>query len=251
MSENNVLIAHFPRAAMGYAQSAVDDFVRQIGERLEEMQIRLDELSEQNDALNKQAVIAKKEPEYDSSREVALANAMLAIEQRKLTVDIEIEGLREQARRDIEATKEATRRETDALRGSTIRETDGIKEAARREADGILVQTQSESAQIIGRAKIAAEQMINEAAAATSVEEERLQGLCIQYDHTVDEIRRVLEMQLALLPTPRTFELGAGAETRSNNGAEASATPNFANVAYDDEFVTNVPFDANGIAAAA
>ena len=34
MAEANVLIARFPRAAMGYSHSAVDEFVRQIGEGL-------------------------------------------------------------------------------------------------------------------------------------------------------------------------------------------------------------------------
>jgi cell division septum initiation protein DivIVA len=209
MPENNVLVAHFPRSAMGYAQNAVDEFVRQIGERLEEMQSRLDQLTEQNEALEIRATVAQRETEGGGQREAALANAMLAIEQRKLTVDLEIEAIKDQARREAEAMKDSIKRETE-----------GAKEAARREADSLRASAQTESGQILAQARNTAEQMIEEAVSVAAEEEARLQILTAKYDNTIAEMRRLLEAQLALLPQP-------GALGKAEK-AHPKVTPNFA-----------------------
>lgn len=219
MAENNTLIAHFPRSAMGYAPASVDEFVRQIGERLEEMQVvcdRVDQLTEQNEQLQRQnaeltagneqlyrqlteaqtalesaksSATVQKDDDQAGPREVALANAMLAIERRRIAVDVEIEGLRDQAKRDVDALKESARRESE-----------GLKKTAMKEAEGLRATAEEESTQIISQAKRAAEQMIDETVAAASLEEERLQTLCAQYEQTVEEVRRVFEQQLAMLP---------------------------------------------------
>jgi cell division septum initiation protein DivIVA len=232
MNENNVLVAHFPRAAMGYAQGSVDEFVRQIGERLEEMQSRLDQLTDENESLKRHASSGHPSNENTSQREAALANAMLAIEQRKLSVDKEIDSITEQARREAESLKEAAKRETE-----------GLREAAKRDTDSIRSSAQSEAAQIVVQARIAAEQMIEEAVSATTEEEARLQILCAQYDNTVAEIRRVLEMQLSLIPTSS----GLG---RGEVATQTVVTPNFSGPAFrDDDELT--PSDIEALAQAA
>ena len=100
--EATVLFAEFPKAVRGYSPMAVDDFVRQIGDRIEGMQKQLNEQNARCDALKKELETTNRSLAAFSQKETALANALVSIEQRKAVVMIELEKERVEARREDE-----------------------------------------------------------------------------------------------------------------------------------------------------
>jgi len=170
-TEANVFYAEFPRAVRGYAPNAVDDFVRQIGERLEALQAQLDEQTARADRLEKELSTAKSNLFAFAEKEAAIANALVATEQRRVGVERELENRR------AEAEAQAAQ----------------FLDEARQEAENI-----------VNEARQRAEEITNRALEACAAQEERLRALYAEYQDTADRIREALEAHLSLLPPPGT-----------------------------------------------
>src|SRR5437588_6218919 len=133
-SDQTVLTADFPRAVRGYAPLAVDDFVRQIGERLANMQMQLDELTARAEAegaratrLAQELEAANKKLSGFSEKESAIANAFLSMEQHRGQLEQNLEhersSLRSQAEQIVteartaaDQTLEEARQQAEAIR---------------------------------------------------------------------------------------------------------------------------------------
>src|SRR5262245_24680800 len=59
-TEATILTAEFPRAVRGYATNAVDDFVRQMGERIDTLQVRLEQQAARANHLTKELETANR-----------------------------------------------------------------------------------------------------------------------------------------------------------------------------------------------
>src|ERR1041385_571027 len=90
-TEGNILTADFPRAVRGYSPIAVDDFVRQLGERLESMQAKLNEQTARATGLQNMLARANQDLVAFVEKESALAKGIISIEQRRVAVEQEIE----------------------------------------------------------------------------------------------------------------------------------------------------------------
>jgi cell division septum initiation protein DivIVA len=168
-NESNVLIADFPRNVRGYSTVAVDDFVRQIGERLVALQADLEEQAERADRLEAALDRANRDLSTFSEKESAISSALVAMEQRRAAVD---------------------------------QENEATKKSAKLSGEQIIASARVEAEQIIAQAHDDAQNITAEATARARAQEERLNALCAQYDATLANIRRTLEDQLAVLPTP-------------------------------------------------
>lgn len=237
MSTNNstneaaVLTAEFPRAMRGYSPLAVDDFIRQVGERLNIMQAQLDEQTtaaetqtQQIEKLTRALESANSIIGSFSEKETAIASAMVAMEQRRVSVERELENARKisrmEADQQIEAARILSERQIDDARSQVER----IVEEARSGADMILNNARVESEAILNDARFNAETLMAHAEAVRLAEEERARQLCADYDATVKRIRRSIESQLALLPTPgetlASLSISGVAVTTSNGVRE-------------------------------
>lgn len=174
-TESMGLYADFPKAVRGYATNAVDDFVRQIGERLENLQEALDEKTERVNRLEKELKAANQTLVAFAEKEAAIASALVATEQRRAGVERELESRR------AEAAAQAAQ----------------IVEEARREAENILDDARKQAAEIISHAE-----------SARAAQEERLQKLYADYQETADRIREALEAHISLLPPPGATRVG-------------------------------------------
>lgn len=171
-TQSAVLHTEFPTSVRGYAKPAVDEFVAEMGRRLDAMQARLDTLETANQSLTKELAAATERLQDFLGKEAAIASALVAIEQRRVGVDLELENRRATAQAQIEASLEEARRTAESL----------LAEA--REQCGALVA---------------------EAQARVAGEEQRLQALRSEYAETVGRIRKALEAQLALLPNTQSL----------------------------------------------
>lgn len=160
------LTAEFPRSFRGYSTIAVDDFVRQLGARLDTLQQWTEAQAAKIERLTAQAESAERSLTAYMEKELAIANALVAIEQQRLAVDQEVELARENARIQIEELLADARRDAAAIVAEAQREAAGIREE---------IQTEQREA------------------------EERLRALKSEYEATVSGIRRTLEAELALL----------------------------------------------------
>lgn len=162
------LTAQFPRAVRGYAVEAVDDFVRQIGERLDTLQARLNQSEAECTRLRTELESAQNNLTALLSREQAIAAGIVTAEQRKVEVENEIELMRVEAE----------------LGRSRIVES-GMDEAGR----------------IVAEAQRKADEMLAAAERKTLDQNRRVEELTEQYQQIAAQLRRQLQSQLALLGT--------------------------------------------------
>jgi cell division septum initiation protein DivIVA len=160
------LTAEFPRSLRGYSTIAVDDFVRQMGTRLDSLQQWTEAQAAKIERLTAQAQSAERNLSAFMEKELAIANAFVVIEQQRLAAEQEIELARENARIEIDEMLAEARREAAAVVAEAQREAEGVRE---------------------------------EAEARRLAAEERVRALQAEYDATVSTIRRTLEAELALL----------------------------------------------------
>jgi len=168
-SDSLLLTADFPRTVRGYAPSAVDEFLRSLGSRLDALQNQLDQQAARCEKLTADLSAQAKELAGYRLKEAALAGALVATEQRRAEVEQEAAGL---------------------------------VERAREEAEGLLAHARAEAEQIVGEARVRADQLVAEARQARQAEEARILDLCAEFDAAVETMRRTLEAHLALLPEP-------------------------------------------------
>lgn len=218
------LIAEFPMAMRGYSRLAVDDFVRQMGQRLQLLEERLNEqtdraerltreldtlkrqhaqeletltarLTAEKQALDKQLASVTQDLALYIEKEAAISGGIIAVEQRRVAVERELE---------IERTNTQLKMEQ------------------------ILADAQTEADEIVREAKRSSEEMITLAEAACTLQEERLRNLCREYDETAARIRRMLEAHLSLLPDPgellSSLSIGSMAAVAAANPGEMAVT---------------------------
>lgn len=178
--EPNILTVEFPRAFRGYATLAVDDFIRQMGTRLETLQTRLDDERERTEQLKASLNRSNADLAAYVEKESAITNAIVAMEQRRVAVGQELEVERGEAQQEA----------TEILRDARLA-AEEIIDNARRNAE-----------ETLANARRSAEETIGLANSARALQEDRLRALCAEYDSTANRIRRALEAQLSLLPSP-------------------------------------------------
>src|SRR5579872_6208784 len=154
-NETDVLTADFPRAVRGYSQNAVDAFVRQMGARLSTLETRLDEESDRSEQLAQKLDRANKELAAFTAKEAAITKAIVAMEQRRVTVEQELDQERARATAEVEETFAS----------------------ARAEAEKTLAAAREEAEKIVDTAHDNADKITTRAEAATAREEERLRCL--------------------------------------------------------------------------
>jgi len=157
-----VLAVEFPRAVRGYAPLAVDDFVRQIGGRMEALQAQIEEQTSRADRLQRELEAANRNLAAFIEREAAIANALVAAEQRRVSVDQQIELDR------MNAEMECQR-----LRTETAEKAEALLAEARDLAEETLADARAEAQEARATAKAEADQTIQEAqATAQAIEAE-------------------------------------------------------------------------------
>lgn len=165
--EATILTAEFPRAVRGYATCAVDDFVRQVGERLDSLQDSLNDQIERSDRLASDLAGCATELAGYREKESALAAALVSTEQQRAAVRSELETER-------------------ATAGDRARQ---VIESAESEADRILAHARRD-----------AEELTSSAIAERSAIEQRIIALSNQYDETISAIRATLQSLAMTLP---------------------------------------------------
>ena len=189
--EQNILNVEFPRGMRGYSISAVDQFMSDFGERLRVMQAKLEENESETSRLKSELHDAASKLLAYQEKENALLSAMVALEQRKISVERELDA--------------------DRLRAHT--QANDILESAKNDADNLLAETERKAAE-----------MITEALGKCEAEEQRYAELCASYAHMADQIRRAIETQLALLPPDDdNGNISVSAITRTSSEALAQA----------------------------
>jgi DivIVA domain-containing protein len=189
--EQNILNVEFPRGMRGYSVSAVDQFMSDFGERLRVMQAKLEEHESETSRLRSELEEAAAKLQAYQEKENALASAMVALEQRKISVE----------------------RELDADRSRARNQANDILESAKSDADNLLADTERKAAE-----------MIEDAQGKCEAEEQRYTQLCASYAHMADQIRRAIETQLALLPPEEeNGSISVSAITRTSSEAMAQA----------------------------
>jgi cell division septum initiation protein DivIVA len=221
-TEGNILTADFPRAVRGYSQIAVDDFIRQLGERLEAMQHKLNEQTARASGLQTALDRANKDLAAYVEKEAAISQSVISIEQRRVAVEQEIELNRQQAALEIQSLRNNARAEVEALLANSRGEAANIVTDATAVADHIRTSAETDSRDLLGSANATAEETLANARrladetiqaarreadetmalarAATEQQADRLRILCEEYDETAGRMRRILEAQLAMLP---------------------------------------------------
>ncbi|HSV75236.1 MAG TPA: DivIVA domain-containing protein [Chthonomonadales bacterium] len=248
-----VLAVDFPRAVRGYAPMAVDDFVRQIGGRLEALQSQIDEQASRADRLQRELQAANRNLAAYVGRETAIANALVATEQRRVTVDQQIELDRMNAQVECDRVRSDAQQEAAAVLADALTEANEVRASARvdaervtadaaavaealktataercaamsgnsrAQADAILNEAQVSAEAIVAEARRVAQETADGMARDLEVRGAQLQALCLAYDETAARVRRVLEAQLSLLPSPgmalESLSLGDVAVTMSS-----------------------------------
>lgn len=177
-SEPNVLCASFPRSMRGYTVSSVDEFVKDMGRRLYELQTAMEAANSECENLREELRESRLRTNAYSDREAALANAAISIEQHRTAVELQMKS---------ELDNAATRAKQ-------------ILDSATDNAAAYRLQSETDAAEIIADAKNRSEEMIHLADIKCRQEQERLRSLCVEYDATASRMRRTLEAQLSLLP---------------------------------------------------
>ena len=168
-TNSTVLTADFPRSVRGYSPVAVDDFIRQMGERLETLQAKLDTQTTNAEQLSQELNAAKQKLAAFAEKEAGIAGALVATEQRRIAVE-----------RELEKERNNTRLNAEQLIAEANQDREALLDEARRNAE-----------EIAARAE-----------ATRLDQEERIRALCAAHDETVARIRQALEAQLSLLPAP-------------------------------------------------
>ncbi len=159
----------FPRSFRGYSTIAVDDFIRQLGTRLDSLQQWTEAQGAQIERLTADLQSADSNLSAFMEKELALANALVQMEKQRLLADQEIEVACENANIQISEMMAEARREAEAIVAEAMREAEGIRD-----------------------------EFTTERAAA----EDQLRQLRAEYEATVSNVRRTLEAELALLCEP-------------------------------------------------
>jgi len=164
-----VLTADFPKSVRGYSPIAVDDFVREIGARLESLEKQLQEKSSAAEELNKKLQTANNLLAAASAKENAIAGALVAIEQRRVTVEQELEYDRSHS---------------------------------AKLAEQAIAEAQADAEKLTADAEKSAARLLEETRQTRESEEARVSQLRAEYQEIANRIRRALEAQLELLPAP-------------------------------------------------
>ncbi len=188
-NELNILTADFPRAVRGYSTIAVDDFVRQLGGRLEAIQVKLNEQSDRAASLESLLNQSHRDLAAFVEKESAISKGIIGIEQRRVVVEHEIELARQNAEIEIAELLAASQNEAENVLRTARETSNEIVAGARQTAD-----------ETVDAARNAAEESTTLARSATELQGDRLRALCAEYDEAAARIRRSLEAQLALLP---------------------------------------------------
>jgi cell division septum initiation protein DivIVA len=218
------LIAEFPMAVRGYSRLAVDDFVRQMGQRLQLLEERLNEQTDRAERLTKELDTLKKQHTQElealtvrlTSERKALDEQLEAVSQ-DLAMYIEKEAAISGGIIAVEQRRVAVERELEIERTNT-----------QLKVEQILADAQSEADEIVNEAKHTSEELLTLAEAACALQEERLRNLCREYDETAARIRRTLEAHLSLLPNPgeilSSLSIGSVAAVTASNTSEMAVT---------------------------
>jgi cell division septum initiation protein DivIVA len=234
-TEGNILTADFPRAVRGYSQIAVDDFIRQLGERLESMQYKLNEQTARASGLQSALDRANKDLAAYVEKEAAISQSVISIEQRRVAVEEELDLSRQQAALEVQSLRNNANAEVEELlatsranaanivtdatavadhvRSSAETDSQDLISTANATAEETLTNAQRLADEAIGGAKRIADETIQSARreadetmalarAATEHQEDRLRILCEEYEETASRVRSVLEAHLAMLPVP-------------------------------------------------
>ncbi len=218
------LIAEFPIAVRGYSRLAVDDFVRQMGQRLQLLEERLNEQTDRAERLTRELDTLKRQHAQEMETLTARLNAekqalneQLASVTQDLALYIEKEAAIAGGIIAVEQRRVAVERELEIERTNT-----------QLKMEQILADAQTEADDIVREAKRSSEEMITLAEAACALQEERLRNLCREYDETAARIRRTLEAHLSLLPDPgellSSLSIGSMAAVTAANPGEMAVT---------------------------
>lgn len=234
-TEGTILTAEFPRAVRGYSPIAVDDFIRQLGERLDAMQTKLNEQTARANGLQNMVTRANKDLAAYVEKESAISKGIITIEERRVTVEREIELSRQNAALEVEELRSGaeaqaqellTHAQTQAhdvisgaqleaqeLRSRAQSDAHDLLKSANDSADEILANAQQLADETLQSAHNEAAEVVSHAKAAAEAQAEMVRQLCAEYEQTAGRVRRALENQLATLPSP-----GSMLETLSVHG---------------------------------
>lgn len=163
----NLLSVEFPRSVRGYSTTSVDEFVKDMGNRLSALQEELIKRDQACDKMQSELSGSIKKLDEFKTKEGAIANAMVALQQQRISMELEMDNLRKSAEQDAEQ----------------------VRSTARAEADSMLAEVERK-----------AEEMILLAKAKCDEQEEKYRQLCDSFMITANRIRKTLEAQMALLP---------------------------------------------------
>jgi DivIVA domain-containing protein len=176
--ETTVLSADFPRSVRGYSTVAVDDFVRQIGDRLDSLQERLNDEVARADKLAEALITANSELVTFREKETALAGALVTMELQRGSVRNELEG----------------------QRNAASAEADALIDAAQSEAEAMLLTARTDAQGILAEAENLAEEIVQGARNECSSMESQIAELNREYSSTINEIRNTINKLSANLP---------------------------------------------------
>lgn len=161
------LVAEFPRAVSGYARPAVDDFVRQIGGRLESLQTQLESQSTEVARLTHALSKAQADLTGFAEKEKALGEAVVMIEHRRAAIIKELADQRVEADAQVEAILDEAREQSKKVVEAARAQGAGILKEATAETD----RARGEAARIVEAARKGSEEMLE--AALTAGDEAR------------------------------------------------------------------------------
>jgi DivIVA domain-containing protein len=174
---DTTLTANFPKAMRGYAPEAVDDFVRQLGERVKALQTQVEEKTSAYDRISADLEATAKSLTVYIEKEQALARGLVDVEQRRVKAEQEI----------------------DSDRTIAQDECDKLVAEARVQADRLLADARAEAEKITAGARVDANDILNQASADLKAQEQRLADAQSQFSAFRSEMRNLLETQLNTL----------------------------------------------------
>ncbi len=224
-----ILTAEFPIAVRGYAREAVDEFVQEIGERLNALQAELAKQAARGDRLAEDAGSMEAELKGFRDKEKAVSNAYIAAENFKAKAESDYEAAMEKARQEAEgiiasAQSEAevlkaqaeglvakgksdadeirakARADADEVKNTAKADADKARAQARSDADAMRAKAQSEAEEIVADSRQRADEMVNRARATVSDLELQIKSLKTEYVETLAFVRKAIEAQLDALP---------------------------------------------------
>ena len=186
---DTTLTANFPKAMRGYAPEAVDDFVRQLGERVKALQTQVEERTSAYDRISADLEATAKSLTVYIEKEQALARGLVDVEQRRVKAEQEI----------------------DSERTIAQDECDKLLAEARVQAERLVADARAEAEKITAAARVDANDILNQASDELKTQEQRLADAQSQFAAFRSEMRTLLETQLNTLagftePTkPQTY----------------------------------------------